>query len=218
MTYLELVRRLARGVGASGTIQSLQAAEGEAKRLADWVNQAWLEIQLARDTWSWRLNEFEVSVPAGTSVVNTATVTDFYKPLNGFIYGKFSNTSTWLPLQFVDFQTWQSYVRSRQASHGQPTNYTQRFDRNIELYPIPNQNYAVRGLYVRKPQRLVNDFDEPILPEEYHQLIVYQAMMLYAQYEAAPEIFQAGVQGYNRLYNRMVNSETPVVSLPEGLA
>ena len=218
MTYLELVRRLAREVGASGGIQSLQAVEGEAKRLADWVNQAWLEIQLVRDTWSWRLGEFEVSVPSGSSVVNTSTVVDFYKPLKGSVYGKFVAASTWFPLEYIDFQTWQDYVRARPTVISQPTSYTLKPDRTVELYPIPANDYSVRGLYVKKPQQLVNDFDVPILPEEFHQLIVYQAMMLYAQYEAAPEIFQAGVQGYNRLYSRMLNSEPFDVSLPGALA
>lgn len=218
MTYLELVRRLAREVGASGGIQSLQTAEGEAKRLADWVNQAWLDIQLVRDTWSWRLNEFEVAVPSGSAIVDTSTITDFYKPLKGSVYGKFVAASTWFPLEYIDFQAWQDYVRTRPTAISQPTSYTLKPDRTVELYPIPANDYSVRGLYVKKPQQLVNDFDVPILPEEFHQLIVYQAMMLYAQYEAAPEIFQAGVQGYNRLYSRMLNSEPFDVSLPGALA
>lgn len=218
MTYLELVRRLAREVGASGAIHSLQAVEGEAKRLADWVNQAWLDIQLVRDTWSWRLSEFEVSVPSGSSVVDTSTVVDFYKPLKGSVYGKFSGSTSWYPLTYVDFQAWQDYVRMQPTAQSQPTSYTLKPNKRIELHPVPVNDFLIRGLYVKKPQQLVNDFDVPILPEEFHPLIIYQAMMLYAQYETAPEIFQAGVQGYNRLYNRMLNSETPDVCLPEALA
>lgn len=218
MTYLELVRRLAREVGASGTIQSLQTVEGEAKRLADWVNQAWLDIQLVRDTWLWRLNEFEVSVSSNSAIVDVSTITDFYKPLKDSVYGKFVAASTWFPLDYIDFQTWQDYVRARPVVISQPTSYTLKPDRTLEVYPTPSNDFSVRGLYVKKPQQLVNDFDEPILPEEFHPLIVYQAMMLYAQYEAAPEIFQAGIQGYNRLYNRMLNSEIPDVCLPEALA
>jgi len=218
MTYLELVRRLATEVGASGHIQTVQGAEGEALRLANWIKEAWLELQLLRDTWRWRVGEFELPVAAGQSVVDTSPYQDFYRVLPDNVFGKYDSAASWLPLTHVTFPDWQSLVRARPAQTGSPTYFTERPDLTVELFPIPDAAYSIRGLYVKKAQELVNDFDEPLMPPEYHMAIVYKAMMLYAGYEAAPEIFQMGAQGFNRVYKTMVNADTPVVLLPETLA
>lgn len=218
MNYLELTRRLATEVGVSGHIQTVQGAEGEALRLANWIKEAWLELQLLRDTWRWRVDEFEVSVPAGQATLDTSAYPEFHRVLPDDVFGKPANTDTWQALSYVTFPDWQSLVRSRPSQTGTPVYFTERPDLTVELAPVPSTDYKVRGLYVKKAQELTNDFDVPLLPPEYHMAIVYKAMMLYAGYEAAPEIFQSAAQGFNRVYKTMVNSDTPVVLLPETLA
>jgi hypothetical protein len=47
---------------------------------------------------------------------------------------------------------------------------------------------------------------------------VYKAMMLYAEYESAPEIHQAGMMGYNRLRALLANIEEPSELIMEPLA
>lgn len=218
MNYLELVRRLGTEVGASGYVQTVQNAEGEALRLANWIKEAWLELQLIRDTWRWRVAEFEVSLPKGQATIDTSAYTDFHRVLPEEVFAKPATGNTWWPLTYVTFPDWQHLVRSRPSQTGSVMYFTERPDLTIEVSPLPDVDYAVRGLYVKKAQELVNDFDVPLLPEEYHMAIVYKAMMLYAGYESAPEIYQSAAQGFNRVYKTMVNSDTPMVILPETLA
>jgi hypothetical protein len=215
MTYLELVRRLAVEVGASDIIQTLQTAEGEIRRLKQWIDEAWLELQLISDTWRWRLAEFDVLVPAESAVVPLTAYTDFYRPHKGSVVG---GVSTFSPLGYVEFDRWFELTRVTQSAPGIPRYYTYTTNGTLELWPIPAIEYRVRGLYVRKPQVLANDFDVPLLPEEFHPILVYKAMMLYAEYESAPEIHQAGMMGYNRLRALLANIEEPSELIMEPLA
>jgi len=215
MTYLELVRRLAVEVGASDIIQTLQTAEGEIRRLKQWIDEAWLELQLISDTWRWRLAEFDVLVPAGSDVVPLTAYTDFYRPHKGSVVG---GVSTFSSLAYVDFDRWFGLARVESSVPGLPRYYTYTTNGTLELWPVPASDYRVRGLYVRKPQVLVNDFDVPLLPGEFHPIIVYKAMMLYAGYESAPEIHQSGTMGYNRLRALLANIEEPSELAMEPLA
>lgn len=218
MTYLELVRRLASEVGTSNFIQTLQGAEGEVLRLANWINESWMELQMVRPNWRWRISEFEVVVPGGQPTVDTSGYSDFYRVVETSVYGRTPNTSVWTPLPYVGYSEWQDLVRARSPVPGVPNMFTERPDLVVELSPIPADDFHVRGLYVRRPQPLVNDFDVPYMPEEFHPAIVYKAMTLYAGYEAAPEIYQSGVQGFNRMYRLMVNADVGPVELPGALA
>ena len=121
-------------------------------------------------------------------------------------------------MTFVDFTHWQGFVRSRPSAAGLPVYFTELPDYSVEVYPAAATGTSMRGLYTKQVQVLVDDVDTPIMPEQYHMAIVYKAMMLYAGYEAAPEVFQAGAQGFNRTYNQMVIEDTPPVLLPGGLA
>jgi len=218
MDYLELTRRLAREVGASGRIQTLQGTEGEFRRLADWVNESWVELQMVRDTWKWRVGEFEVPMTVGQRVVDTSSYPDFYRVLPNQFFGKLDSATNWAVLAFVSFRDWQDLVRTRPPQEGVPVYYTERSDLVIEVDPIPSVPYSVRGLYTKRPQFLVDDFDVPSLPEEYHMAIVYKAMMLYGGYESAPEIYQSGEAGFNRIYQMLVNTDIPDVHLGTELA
>ncbi len=212
MTYLELVRRLAQEVGAAVPVQTAQNVDGELARLSTWVNDAWVDIQQLRDDWRWRQAEFEVVMPANTAVLSTESYPDFYRPVESELYvGAASGVYT--PLVFVPFNRWQGFVRARPSVSGVPAYFTVWPDMTVEVYPRPASDTAVRGLYVKQVQTLVNDADTPIMPEQFHMAIVYKAMMLYSGYEAAPEVYQSGAQGFNRLYAQMVMDATPVVEL-----
>ncbi len=218
MTYLELVRRLAAEVGATGTIQTVVGAVGETARLANWINQAWLELQLSKDSWSWRAIEFEVPITAGTNVVDLkATFPRFQRLLDSELYVRIGDV--WSSLAFVPFKDWQDSVRtSATVTSGTPLVYTVLPSTYIELWPVSDRDTRLRGVYVTTPQTLVADADVPELPAEYHTILVYKAMILYAGYEAATEILSIALQGYNRMLSLLQNAELPDIAAPLPMA
>lgn len=53
---------------------------------------------------------------------------------------------------------------------------------NIYLKPVPKQDFYVRIWYVPRPTTLAADADEPVVPEEYHDLIAeYAAIQVLAK-------------------------------------
>ena len=54
MNYLALVNRLRQECGVSANdLTTTVGQSGEAKRCADWINEAWLDLQTMRQDWLW---------------------------------------------------------------------------------------------------------------------------------------------------------------------
>ena len=67
MNFLQLVQSLRQECGVSGSGPSSTVSQsGEAKRLVDWINAAWLEIQGLHDTWFFMRSTFSFQTVAGT--------------------------------------------------------------------------------------------------------------------------------------------------------
>jgi hypothetical protein len=82
-------------------------------------------------------------------------------------------------------------------------------DSAIRLGRKPNDVYVVRGDFMHCATRLVGDDDEPGLPEQFHDIIWYRALMLYAEYESAPEAYSKGQNNFNRLMSRLQLHQAP---------
>jgi hypothetical protein len=73
-------------------------------------------------------------------------------------------------------------------------------DQSLNLGPPPNGLYTVTADYFVAPSVMVLDTDIPLgLPTRFHMLIVYRAMMKYAGYESAPEVYQRGSEESARM-------------------
>ena len=89
----------------------------------------------------------------------------------------------------------------------------------LVIGPIPTSGYTIIGDYYLAPtaDRLVNDDDEPGLPEKYDSLgIVGKAMIEYGGFEAASDAYQRGLVWYEKLVNRL-ERELPRPTLCMGL-
>ena len=65
MNYLQLVQRAGLEVGASGSITDVSAATGEFLRITNWINQAWLELQMEHNDWLFMRKSATFSTIAG---------------------------------------------------------------------------------------------------------------------------------------------------------
>lgn len=99
------------------------------------------------------------------------------------------------------------------TSYGRPHVVTQTQHDSLRLFHPPNDIYTVTGEYYKTPALLTLDDDDILLPRRFEMLPVYAAMMSYAVYEAAPEVYQRAEIGYNKLMNRMRMAEGPQISI-----
>ena len=64
-------------------------------------------------------------------------------------------------------------------------------------------------MYWRKPTVLVANADEPAIPEQFRDIIVYKALQAYANYESADESKLAGTELYLPRLRQLESSELP---------
>lgn len=231
MNYLQLAQRLSSEVGASGTgPTSVIAQTGMNLRMVNWIASAWLEIQGLHNTWNWMREKFEWETVANTGdylpadITNTLTgnqMTD----LRYWYKDTFRCQKKSIGIQDEQWLVeWEYYVfRNTYRFNVQVPSRPVVFAENpqgkaIMLGPYPDDVYIIRGEYQKKAWSLVNNDDEPDIPEAYHMMIVYKAMISYGLFEAAGEVIQHGQDEYQRLLTQLEHEQLQEVYLGNPLA
>lgn len=218
-TFLNLVQRLGREVGASGTLLSVAHATGEYARLVDWVGQAWIEIQEAHPDYLWQRKsiDFETVVGQGRYFPPefTVPVTDFENWRNGSfrVYlDTVGNENLMSQLPYDAYRNTYLYGTTR-TTQGYPTVVTVAPDKALLIALIPDRVYHIVADYYTLPQELTLDTDVPTMPSRFHMAIVYKAMQWYGSYENAPEVVMRGIDGYTRLMSNLIYDQTQSVTV-----
>lgn len=220
MTFLELARKLRREAGVSGTSTTPSATTnqtGEMERLVNWINDAWMDIQNSHRTWKWMRSQARVSTTSGDGTYETGDFTDDRAG------GAVANFGHWLvdsfsiylnsigqsderELPYMPFDDWKRLYDF--GSEASLTDYpvvmtVDPTDSSIRLGRTPNGVYVVRGEFYHCASPLSGDSDEPGMPSQFHDAIVWRALMFYGEYESAPEAYSKGQNNFNRLYSRL---------------
>jgi hypothetical protein len=82
-------------------------------------------------------------------------------------------------------------------------------DNTLEFEPVPNGVYQIKADYFRKPTPMAANNDVSLIPVNYQQAILGRAVVLYANYENAPEIKSQGEEIFEEVYGRLENHELP---------
>lgn len=219
MNYLQLINRARVECGVSGpALTTAQNVAGEAARFANWINAAWVDLQTAKEDWQWMLKDFVFNLTAQQQV---------YTPTNAGVDSTFAN---WKRdsfrcssvgqsfkdeqlMNYMDYPTFRNlYIYGNmRTTYARPVVVSITPDKNLAFGSNPDQAYVVNGQYYVKPVDLAADADTPNIPDRFHLLLVYRAMMYYGGFEAAPEVYTRGETEYNRLYKRLEVDQLPTI-------
>lgn len=213
MNFLQLVNRTRVECGVSGASTPLTTAQnltGESARIATWVNSAWVDIQTAKDDWQWMREPFQF---------NTVTQQQEYTPTEANVGSTFAN---WKRdsfrcssvgqnyadeqlLNYMDFTTFRNLYQygNMRTTYARPVVVSITPSKNLAFGSIPDEPYVIVGEYYTRPVEFSADLDVPNIPDRFHLMIVYRAMMFYGGFEAAPEVFQRGETEFKRLMSRL---------------
>lgn len=226
MNFLELAQRLCQECGDSTVnITTVASQTGKAKRMVDWLNSAWMDIQGAHRDWGWMRNSasfttvngqatYALGSGAGTAGVTTASFGSWIR--DSFrIYPTATGTDAEVPLGYIDYDRWRDtyQIGSSRTTTSQPGQYTITPSKGIGLGPVPTAGYTVTADYFTSPASMSLDADIPALPAHYHLAIVYRAMMMYGTFDVAGEVYQRGEAEYKRMMRRIENDYLPEVEL-----
>lgn len=221
MNYLELINRTRVECGVSGASTPLITAQGltgESARVANWVNSAWVDVQTAKEDWQWMREPVQF---------NTVTQQQIYTPTEagvGATFGNWKRDSFRCSsvgqnyadeqlMNYMDYNTYRNLYEygNMRTTYARPVVVSITPGKNLGFGSIPDQPYVITGEYYHQPTNLSADTDEPDIPSRFQLIIVYRAMMFYAGYEAAPEVFQRGEFEFRRLMNRLDIDQLPTL-------
>lgn len=210
MNFLQLCKRLRQEVGAAGDgPAAVTGQHGEYQRLIDWVRQAWLEIQQEQHEWRFNWAEASIELDAGFREYSPPADLDRWDAATLRVHDRRLCETPWTIFR----------ERFREDSDREwPSTITRIPNGNLRMDTSPAQLSWLTFEYWRTPQELKANIDEPRLPEQYHMVIVYRAMLAYALYENAPEVATAAREGETKIMAEMMRRELPAVDVGGPLA
>lgn len=222
MNFLQLANRLIEKAGISGgDLTTTVGQTGESRRVVNWINEAYLQIQEMHPNWLWM--EADFSFP-------TATGKAGYTPAEAGIAG----FASWLPntcrsrqtsigvageqfMGVLDYPYYRDFYQfgNTQNTTGQPLVVSVSPDKKLLIGPKPSAvGYTITGKYYRAPSELLLDADVPLLPARFHMIIVYEAMRSGGLYDAATEVIAEGERQYRRMESSLETDQLPQHGLP----
>lgn len=224
MNFLQIINRVRTNCGVSGpALTTAQNLSGESLNIANWTNEAWLDIQAQRTNWEWMRKTATFSTVTSQPQYTIAQIglTDF----GAWARDTFRNYDTSVGLsseifmEYIDYDAWRDGYEfgALRQTQTRPTVITIGPDKSIGLGPFPISGYTVLGDYYSVPTEMAADADIPDLPTQFHLAIVYRAMMAYGQYESAPEVYNRGAVEFDKWMRRVYADRLPEVVVPGAL-
>lgn len=242
-TFLDLAQRAAVecGVASNAAIASslptVVGATGSLGRVVNWVGDAWTDIQMAQDDWNWMRSSVllgggavfptvpgQASYPLGTGAGTVGIDVDAFgkwDPLSFRNYTTAIGPSNENYLAEITFDKWRNgYMYGTQRNQKtRPVAIAIGPDQSLCLGPPPDGLYTIEADYFVGPSEMVADTDVPVLlPFRFNMLIVYRAMMKYAGYESAPEVYTRGSQENATMYAQLLKSRGQEITMGGALA
>lgn len=198
-TFLELVNDLKVESSIAGAaLATVVGQTGEHARLVKWTKDAYRDISRKhRTTWKFLRSSFTLNTTASDQDYLVSEFTDSrassaitrllfteWRTATFWIHLTSAGVSTRRELPFMDYDCFQHRYLMRPPAAQQPQCFTVRPDDDaILLGPAPDAIYTVTGDYQKFLADLAANADEPIWDAQFHELIVWHAVVKYMGHE-----------------------------------
>lgn len=215
MNFLQLVQRL-HSESLRSTAQPTDVTDTSArpKRLADWIADAWREIQSDRD-WRWMRTTLDVALTVGLQTYDATSnfsATRFgrwrpedsdYQPV---LYRASQPNALWFLSYWQLDQFRQEFIY---RTWGQTLPIAWTWDENNQLLigPAPSEAFKLRIEYWKEPSELAANDDTPDMPNRFHMLLVWRALRELAEADAAPELLTKSRDNYDPMLRRLLRDQ-----------
>ena len=205
-TFLELVEDLHRECGAAGVAPTTVLNQrGEYARLVRWVAAADVYVQKLWDNWKFMRKEYSEDTLLDTAALPTVADAarydeDTFKMIE-------SGDTEKNPIEVVEYEDIKSEIRA--TASGVPDRVILMPDGTLEVDPPANGTHTISCDYYQNPVKMVGNTDTSIIPARFHDIILGRALILYANYESAPEVKAQGNEIYTETLARLENSQLP---------
>ena len=225
-TFLQLTQDVARESGTvSGTNPATVLSQtGRLLKIVNWIDQASVALQNLHADWRWMQKTFSGDTSSGSGQYTPASwsITDLrdwlrdnrvtgYQPHT--IYLTADGVAGEGALLEITWQQWRTTYGRGSQTNNFPSQYAISPAGEFSLGPIPDDTYTINGEYRQAAVRLTADGDTPAMPAAFHEIIVWRALMMLAEFDEAAEQRAAAIINYNALLEDLQRDQLPVVSL-----
>ena len=209
MNFLQLCQRLRQETGISDSGPSNVTGQvGDMKRLVDWVQEAWVRIQSERNDWGWMWQRKTATLPSGAQTFDLGSSVG--RLVSGTVY---VNDRLLREISYQDMRKAQKVVSARM-----PSFYAKRPDGIYEMDTTVDGDSAIEYECYSRPAPFVEAIDVPAIPDQYHMMIVWLALIDYALFDEAPELYQKAKVNYDKLMAELAVEQMPEVVMPGAIA
>ena len=200
-TFLQLCEQLREEVGVQGTISSVSGQTGMHLRLINYIIKADKKIQRRKANWKflWAEWEQEITVETGGEISPPAGLSMFDQTSFWLDAG----TSDAVQLQYVDYKEWRDFHRHPYSETDPPTYVAIKPNGKLAILPAPDGDYTLTADYWRAPVPLVNQNQVSLIPEQFHDLIVAQAKIYFAEKSHDSGLYQSAYVEHEDTYREM---------------
>lgn len=203
MTFLDLCRLLRQEAGIAGDgPNSTSGQTGPYKKVVDWVRRAYASVQTARQDWDFLWFEDSFALPIGSREVAMRDIDLRFKSVVRDSVRIQTLAGQTLPVDFVSYERFkEKYLTS--SPFGLPCEYTITPNRKIKFSSAPDFDAVVYLEGHLSPHEFSANTDQPVFDAEFHEIILYRALMYYAANEEAGNIYQDAKANFDEMYKRM---------------
>jgi hypothetical protein len=223
-TFLQLCQNLRSEAGISGTISSTQNQVGELARVVTWIRRAYRDIQNLYPNWNFLRTDFTFPTiaSADTYLPTAVNIADHgawkVDSLRCYLTSVGSTDEQWLDyVPWEDFRDTYKFGANRSIT-GRPIKVSVKPDQSLVFYPTPDDVYTIVGERFKSAQELNENADIPLIPAQYHDIIMWRALIFYGEFESAQEHLSTGEAEYKRLLRSLEARELPNLTIAGSLA
>lgn len=236
MNRLALCQRLMLECAVTGTMSTTLNQTGELLRVVTWIDQAWNDLQTKHDDWNFMRSSNVLgqgasfatisglaSYPLGTGAGTVGIVADNFGKwdVETFrCYTTLAGTSDEMFLDYIPYDSWRDsyYYGALRQVQTRPVAVAVGPNKSVCLGPPSNGPYTVTGDYFVAPSIMTLDASVPTgLPLQFHMLIVGEAMRMYANYEAAPEVLSRAETICTKMLAQLEGTNMPAMTFAGAL-
>jgi hypothetical protein len=231
-TFLEL----AQGVGTDSGLISRQnipttvaGATGKWAEIVAFTAKALQDIQRARNDWEFNRASFSQALTIGKADYLPAELgitsrfarfandipASCYRPMH--CYDPALGTADDQNLVQISPECWSMIYGRGSQSPTRPTEYALGQGKLL-LGTAPDKAYVLAGDYWKAPQALSLDADVPDLPEQFHDVVKWRAIVKVSGKDGAFTDRLVAQAEYSSMYRQMVNEQTRPVEMGDSLA
>lgn len=114
---------------------------------------------------------------------------------------------------YYEYQNWRGWKDRQQLPSGTPVFYSKYPDRSMAFNPVPDLNYGFFFDY-RTALDVMTQLDASTpkyLPTHFHKVICWKAIMYWAMSRSDGAKYQAALNEYKRIYNKLEQEQLPGV-------